>query len=158
MSRLHVYAARTIRARAEVVYPLIADYRDGHPRILPSPPFGRLFVEEGGLGEGTVIRFSMTAFGTTTTTRARITEPDPGRVLVETIIGGSTVTTFSVMPFADGTCRVSIETDHEPSGIRGIIERLAMPRFLTGLYHRELEQLERVARSTLEKTGAPIAA
>jgi hypothetical protein len=28
----------------------IADYRDGHPRILPPQGFGPLVVEEGGSG------------------------------------------------------------------------------------------------------------
>ena len=45
-----------IRAPGRIVYSLIADYRNGHPRILPPryypPP---LEVERGGVGAGTAI-------------------------------------------------------------------------------------------------------
>jgi hypothetical protein len=40
MPLLHASAERTIPAPAAAVYSLLADYRDGHPRIL-SPDEGR---------------------------------------------------------------------------------------------------------------------
>jgi len=87
-----------IDAPAEHVYAIIADYRDGHPRILPRPPFHDYEVEEGGQGAGTIVRFKMTAMGRTQAFRAAITEPEPGRVLVETYFDSQTVTTFTVVP------------------------------------------------------------
>jgi hypothetical protein len=41
-------------------------------------------VERGGVGAGTVIRFRLRVFRRTRDFRAEITEPTPGRVLVET--------------------------------------------------------------------------
>jgi hypothetical protein len=52
-----------IPAPSQVVYDIIADYREGHPRILPPEYFGRLEVDVGGRGAGTKIRFEMKAFG-----------------------------------------------------------------------------------------------
>ena len=55
MARLHASAERTVPVPAAAVYALLADYRDGHPRILP-PAFSDLTVLRGGTGAGTVIR------------------------------------------------------------------------------------------------------
>ena len=57
-----VSVSAIIPARRERVYSLLANYRDGHPRILPKQ-FSGLVVEEGGIGGGTVIRFQMTVLG-----------------------------------------------------------------------------------------------
>ena len=78
-----------IDAPAAKVYGILADYRVGHPSILPEQYFGPLVVEAGGEGEGTVIRFTMKAMGKEHTVRARITEPEPGRVLHETAIANA---------------------------------------------------------------------
>src|SRR5215813_13655906 len=93
-----ITASATIPARRERVYSLIANYRDGHPRILPKQ-FKNLVVEQGGIGAGTVIRFQMSVFGKLQTFRASITEPEPGRTLVETDLDtNGAVTTFTVNP------------------------------------------------------------
>ena len=56
-------------------------------------------MEQGGIGAGTVIRFQMSALGQKRTLRAEITEPEPGRVLVETYLDSNgAVTTFTVDP------------------------------------------------------------
>src|SRR4028118_662792 len=82
--KLHKVSASTIiNAPATLVYNILADYRDGHPHILPKPFFKSLEVLEGGIGEGTRIRFQTEAFGKTQTFNSVITEPDPGRWLVE---------------------------------------------------------------------------
>src|ERR1700728_1331783 len=82
-----VSASAVVPARRERVYSLIANYNDGHPRILPKQ-FSNLTVEQGGVGAGTVIRFQMSVLGKKETLRAAITEPEPGRVLVETYLDG----------------------------------------------------------------------
>jgi hypothetical protein len=144
MARIHATGSAYVPAPPDVVYALLADYHDGHPRILPRPPFGALVVEEGGVGEGTLIRFTMRASGKTHTVRARITEPEPGRVLAETSLDNGAVTTFTVDPEGDG-CRVTIATDYAQPGVRGAVERLLVPPMLQKVYADELRLLAEVA-------------
>lgn len=70
MSVVRVERSALIRANARGVYRLIADYREGHPRIVPKQYFPRLEVERGGVGAGTIIRFQLRAFGATREVRA----------------------------------------------------------------------------------------
>jgi hypothetical protein len=127
------------------VFDLIADYRHGHPRILP-PAFTGLEVEEGGVGEGTVIRVGMRFMGRTETFRATVSVPEPGRVLVERVAGERPlVTTFIVEPDGTGS-RVTITTESPGRrGLAGVIERYLTRRFLGGVYEAELELLAREA-------------
>jgi len=67
-----VKASAKVDAPSEVVYGIIADYRTGHPQILPRPYFEWLEVERGGRGEGTVIRFQMRVLGQTRVLRAAV--------------------------------------------------------------------------------------
>jgi uncharacterized protein YndB with AHSA1/START domain len=144
MSRLHVSAERTVPAPAEAVYALLADYRDGHPRILP-PAFSGLTVLQGGIGAGTEIRFALEFAGRNQEIVARVEEPEPGRVLTEAYPDKSAVTSFTVDP-AGNQSRVRIETSWEPSrGLAGLIERLMAPRLFRKLYTQELDLIERWA-------------
>ena len=145
----------TVRISARIdapparVYGIIADYRSGHPHILPKA-FRNLVVEAGGLGAGTIIHFDVHAFGMTRRLRATITEPQPGRVLVETNMDPDpSVTTFTVDPVEGGLASdVTIETRLEAKpGILGSIERAMSSRFLSRLYHEELALLAAKARS-----------
>lgn len=63
MAKHSVSASALISAPAQRVYDLIADYHNGHPRILPKPYFISLEVEQGGYGAGTVINFQMKLMG-----------------------------------------------------------------------------------------------
>ena len=127
------------------VYATIADYREGHPRILPKQ-FSGLTVERGGVGAGTVIRFQMRAFGTTRNFRGEVTEPEPGRVLVETYQEPNpSATTFTVNPAGSG-CEVVISTVIPVrNGLLGSIERALIERYLIPIYREELGLLARVA-------------
>ena len=145
MPRIRIAASADIPASATVVYGLIADYKVGHPSILPKPYFEDLLVLEGGRGAGTRIRFTMRAFGTRQTSHARITEPDPGHVLVETVEEKPIVTTFTVAPGHDGGSRVTITTEYHRAGILGWVEAFMAPRYLRKVYVAELQQLARVA-------------
>src|SRR5262245_63172425 len=98
MSRHFVSVQSEIGVPADRAYAIIADYRDGHPQIIPRPPFVDLVVEEGGIGAGTMIRFRIRSFGSTRTMRSAIAEPEPGRILVESDPEGRVVTTFTVEP------------------------------------------------------------
>ena len=137
-----ITAAARVSAPPHRVYDMIADYRDGHPRIIPPKYFKSLDVEEGGFGAGTVIRFTMRVLGSERTARARITEPDPGRVLVETELTTGLVTTFTVAPAGNSATDVTIET-RVPSvpGVRGAVERWVMKATLPRIYRDELALL-----------------
>jgi hypothetical protein len=151
MPRHQVSATGLVKAPPARVYAILADYRHGHPSILPRPPFGELVVEQGGTGAGTVIRFEMTVLGRTRLARGAVTEPGPGRVLAETYEDG-TVTSFTVEPSDEGRhCRVTITTDLETRGwLLGMIQRFLATRLLRSIYVGELAQLATFA----EKDGA----
>ncbi len=139
-------AERVVDAPAEVVYPLIADYREHHrPEGFLPPAFTDLVVEQGGVGEGTVVRFTSNLGGKSQTITAAITEPDPGRVLVETSPGLET--TFSVEPEGDQRARVRFDTVMGAGGLTGLMIRLCAPDMLRPVYADELERLERLAKS-----------
>jgi hypothetical protein len=142
MGMIRTSAQRTIEAPAERVYRCLADYRTHHPAILP-PAFSGFTVEEGGVGAGTVIHFTLKAGGKSQTFRQRVSEPDPGRVLTETTIGTQNTTTFRVDPEGDHA-RVRIMTEYEGrDGLQGFIERLLAPLLLRRMYADELRRLDR---------------
>lgn len=138
-------ASATIEAPAERVYSIIADYREGHPSILPRPPFVSLVVEGGGTGEGTAIRVEMRVLGRRQTFRATVTEPEPGRRLVETNDTGY-VTTFLVEPAGRDRTTVTISTGlGRPRRLRDAIELPLTARLLRPVFARELELLAEAA-------------
>lgn len=146
MTAHRITASALIEAPATDLYEILADYHHGHPAILPRPPFEGLVVEEGGVGAGTVIRVDMRVMGRRQTFRALITEPEPGRVLVETNDTGY-VTTFTVDPREGGEhALVTIDTEMPGrAGIPGAIEQWFVTRLLRPVYVRELDNLAAVA-------------
>ena len=143
MSSIVAEETREIGASAQTVCGILADYRVGHPSILP-PAFSNLVVDAGGYGAGTRIHFDATMLGRRDRLSAVIEEPEPGRVLVERYPDRRMVTTFVVDPLGD-RCRVMIRTEIEVSGISGWIQRWIVPPMLRRLFRVELENLERVA-------------
>lgn len=142
-----VVASANIGTSPAEAYRIIADYRVGHPGILPQQYFRNLRVIEGGYGAGTVITFDVIAFGRTVTARSRITEPVPGRVLVESDTEKPLVTTFTVDPNADGTARVTFDTTFQTrAGLLGRLEGWMMRGFLKRVYPAELDQFDEYAR------------
>jgi hypothetical protein len=139
-------AERRVCVPADRVYGYIRDFNHHHPYFLPLE-FSGFVVEEGGIGAGTVHRFTLTLAGKARTARMRVEEPVPGRVLTETERTTGMVTTFSVEPSGERECRVRISTAYEARGLRGIAERLAVPKILERLYQSELALLERYALS-----------
>jgi len=146
MGDVRATASLVIQAPPKLVYGILADYRQGHPSILPRRAFLSLDVEEGGVGAGTVIRVRMKVFGVTRQMRARVSEPMSGRLLVETDVDTGLTTTFDVYPEGKGT-RVTILTQWVTRGLRGWAEGLLAPRFLERLYEEELQNLARLAES-----------
>ncbi len=147
MAQIRAAASAVINASPEAVYPFIADYRQGHPQILPEKYFPVLEVERGGTGEGTLIRAEMRLLGQRRTFRAEISEPEPGRVLVESILDErGTVTTYIVEPVEGGArSHVTITTEWTSHGIQALVERLLAPPMLRRIYIEELRNLARVA-------------
>jgi hypothetical protein len=145
MPRVRAAASAVIDAPPQKVYAIIADYHNGHPRILPPKYFSGLEVQRGGVGAGTVIRFRMHAFGATRTMRGEVTEPEPGRVLVEAYPESGEVTTFTVEPADGGRASVTITTEWTARGCTGWVHRLLAPPLLRRVYAEELRNLARVA-------------
>jgi len=156
-SVFRVAASRVIGASAAVAYGLIADYQGGHQRILPPKFFGNLRATKGGYGEGTEIAFEMYPFGmkrAAQQARARVSEPEPGRVLVETDLDRGFVTTFTVDAMGEAKSRVEfVTTVPRKPGVRGAIEKLMTTLFLRSVYEEELEQLNRVAWEAAQPRG-----
>lgn len=148
MPTISAAASATIQAPAATVYGIIADYREGHPSILPPNYFRNLEVDAGGTGAGTRIRFEMRMLGATRTVRGEVTEPEPGRRLVETYPDSGARTTFLVEPVVDGrAAHVTISTRYENAGLPGWVEWLLVPGLLRRIYHAELANLAAVARA-----------
>ena len=148
MAKHTVTASALIPAPPQNVYQLIADYRNGHPRILPKTYFIALHVEKGGYGEGTIINYQMRVMGHVLSFRAVITEPTPGHVLVETDLNTGAVTTFTVDPRSDSwQSFVTITTTTDvPDGISGRIQGWLTAQLLRPIYVKELAQLAAVAQ------------
>lgn len=131
-----------ISAPPGIVYGIIADYRNGHPKILPNPPFVSLTVEKGGIGSGSVLEVQMKVAGKLQTFKTVVTEPDPGRVLVETNDTGY-ITTFVVEPHGDGKkSKVTFTTEiPNDSKLSKKIEFFFSKIILPAVYKKELQLL-----------------
>jgi hypothetical protein len=147
MPQHRVTVSKVIKAPPQRLYELLADYREAHPRILPRPAFRSLKVVSGGRGQGTVFDMEMRVLGRTLSRRGVVSEPEPGRRLVESYVGEPTITSFMVEPMFSGEhAQVTITTDTDVHrGLRGALERGFATRLLQPLYRRELEKLAAVA-------------
>lgn len=149
MGQIEVKAEAILDARPEDVYATIADYREGHPSILPKKSLYDLRVEEGGYGAGTIIRFKSRVLGVEQSFYQRVSEPEPGEVLVEQDIDTiqNFVTTFTVIPVGEGQkslVKISTTLNASP-GIKGFVERVVVSIF-PRIYRKELKILEAVAQ------------
>jgi hypothetical protein len=151
-----VTSSSVIDAPAELVYRTLADYREGHPSILPRDYFLSLDVEQGGFGEGTIINFQTRVLGTTQRFRSAITEPQPGSVLVETNLGEpGGKTTFTVEAVNGGSRSiVTIATDGttKRGGGLAVIERFMTTLMMRRIYKAELNQIALVCESLSRKS------
>lgn len=140
MGKITVTAERTVPAPAEQVRGLVADYREGRPRIL-TEHYRDYTVVDGGTGAGTRVQWTLQA----TSKRARavaaqVSEPEPG-TLVETDANSSMVTTWTVRDAGDGAL-VRIETTWDGAGgIGGFFERIFAPQGLSRIYAGVLDRL-----------------
>jgi len=152
MGTITVAAERAIDAPAETVYGFLADMQLHHAKFLP-PAFSDFEVVSGGVGAGTVTRFTVTAGGRSRQYQMTVTEPDPGRVLVESDANSSLVTTSTVEP-RDTGCLVRIATSWDGAGgVGGFFERRFAPKAMRGIYLDELQRLDAYARQQAGASG-----
>jgi hypothetical protein len=147
---LRFEASAVIHARPEVVWDILTDYYNGHPKILPPSAFSDFHVESGGKGAGTRMAFTFRVAGSTRSMHHVASTPVPGRTLVEAEPDGSSVTTFALAPLDDGRqTRLTITTTQRSAvGARGAIERLLAPLIapaMQRIYQDEMQRLDTLA-------------
>ncbi len=143
MSTLHAEYSNIIDARADVIYNILTDYKVGHAAILPKQYFTVLNIEQGGDGAGTIVNGVLKFWGKEYHFHQIVSEPEPGRMLVETDLDTPQVTEF-VLEALDGgqRTRVTIASNFPASaGIAGFMERMLKPAVMQRIYKAELEQL-----------------
>jgi hypothetical protein len=143
MTTVHVDASANIEASATELYHILADYAHAHPAILPKPYFERLEVKRGGQGAGTEFMLQMNVLGTRRMFHEVVTEPVPGRVLIETDSASGQRSTFTLEPLAPaGPTRVTIATDFPARpGLFGFFERWLNPVITRHIFLQELRLL-----------------
>ena len=156
MKPIIVEATRIVDAPPAAAYNVFRDYNVGHQAVLPKPEFESMIVEKGGVGAGTVIYLTTRLFGQTQHLRQVVTEPEPGRVLMEQDVDSALFTHFIIDPLDEGRrAVVTLHTEFpNPGGITGLIMRLIQPAIMRGLYKRELENLANYLR---ENATVPVA-
>lgn len=142
--KLHRLAvSQSVDAPVNTVYSILADYRVGHPRILPRPPFVSMRVLHGGVGAGTQFELRTRFFGRERLYHGIVSEPHPGRVLVEKYQGTDLVTLFIIEPLDIGEgSNVTIVTDSQVhEGLLGRVEAWFADAMLRRVYKKELRNL-----------------
>jgi hypothetical protein len=153
---LPISMSRRIAAAPQPIHAIIADYHDGHRRIVPPRVFKWLGVEKGGIGAGTEIRFAMRVMGSTRVSRGIVTEPEPGRTIVETYPETGIVTTFRIEPAGASESVVTITTDLRlPDGLIGKVQGFFTGRLLRPLYVEELQRLADIVEGRHQHDPVP---
>lgn len=147
---VHAERTETINTRPEILYGILRDYAHGHPKILPREHFTSVSVLKGGQGTGTVVKLTMRAFGSEVTNVMTVTEPEPGRLIVERDDDAGVVTSFSLTPIEGSSktsLRIATEWKAKP-GIKGFIEGVLTPCVARMMYKKEFRKIaEYVVRS-----------
>jgi hypothetical protein len=147
VNAIHLEASRRVEAAPSTVYAILRDYHDAHRRIVSPKGFLWLRPEKGGVGAGTELRFAIRVLGRTEEYRGDVSEPEPGRVLLEDYPERRSWTRFVVDPAGGGTAaQVTIVTEAPGrGGVAGWLERILATRVLLPLYHDELARLADIA-------------
>jgi hypothetical protein len=154
MAEFHFSAERLLDAPADVIYHCISDYTAHHrhqPQGFLPAAFTKLEVLRGGVGAGTLMRFTTRVGGRSVTRTQEVSEPEPGHVLVEW--GNGEGSTFTVEPRGERTL-VRIETTLVMSGLEGMLMPLVGQRLIGAIYDDELTSLEAYARAHVAKQVA----
>lgn len=148
-SSIHSEATQLINAPIDVVYGIMTDYEVGHPAILPKQYFKNVRVEKGGRGAGTVITVDVEVYGVKRSFYMQVSEPEPGRVLMEVDEAQGVYTTFSFKPVNAQQTQVTISSEIRPSkGVQGFFEKLFNPAINRRIYKEELDILNRYAQGS----------
>lgn len=151
MNAIHAEESLIIDARPEDIYAVLRDYHVGHPAIVPKPYFEKVVIVGGsGTGAGTVIDVFMNVMGQKIVYRETVSEPEPGRVLIEADENMGVTSTFTVDPVDGGQrARVTIRSDWRRSaGVKGFMEALINPKMGRTIFKKELAQLAEYMRHT----------
>jgi hypothetical protein len=148
MTQVRVIESAVIDAPPAAVYAVLRDYHVGHPAILP-PQFTGITVETGGYGAGTIGRADMKLFGQKASFRFEVSEPDPGRIMVEANLDGSFVTAFCVEPENGGSqSLVTFDSEFQfPNSPAGWIRRWLLIPMMHRMYREELGILNHYLRA-----------
>jgi len=140
MTTLVITESAIIDAPPSKVYAILSDYHVGHAAVLPKEFFTQMTVEQGGQGTGTIITVQMSVYGSKSTLRMAVDEPQPGVVLREKSLTSDLVTTFTFEPLDDGTrTRLTLYTTQSTAtGFRGLMERVMNPPITRRIYRKEL--------------------
>lgn len=154
MSPMRIEVSAEIAARPEEIYAILTDYPGGHNAILPKPYFKEMVVTQGGQGAGTHITVHMDVYGAKRTYHMIVSEPEPGRTLVEEDRDAGVLTTFTVEPAGTPErTRVTITTlSQTASGLAGLVEKLINPPVTRMIYRKELANLAELAQSKRSQT------
>lgn len=147
MGSFKVEVSRKIQAPREVLYKIISDYNEHHPQILPKPPFDKLIVTKGGVGEGTEFKFNSKMGPFDMWASSIVKEIQPGYLLEEREVQNKFVTHFTLIPEADG---VLFKISSEFFGIPRILVSLIKATYgktLLKTFNQELELIEKYALS-----------
>jgi len=154
MRQGRVEVSAEIEAQPQEIYAVVADYRNGHPRILPEEYLRDLEVEAGGYGAGTVIRFRVRAFGIERQARATVSEPEPGRVLVETEMTSNIVTTYTLTAQSEGKTTLQITSAWQISRNPFVaLQQAFYPKLMRSMDAKELELIAAFVSSKKTSEG-----
>lgn len=145
MKTYEVTVKCTIDATHTKVYNIVIDMEE-HRRILPKQ-FESLDVLKGGKGTGTVFRLNMNVMGNRSSLEMVLTEPEPGRVVLERDEKAGITTTWKLTPI-EGSDRCLIELTSEfqsKPGIAGMLERLIFKPVIRSIYRQELDNINEYA-------------
>lgn len=142
MSHISVQSEYIIPAPPEKVYESLIDFQNARPSILTSN-FVDYNVEQGGVGEGTIIRYDLKAGGRKRPYRMHIIETLKGGILTERDSNSSLVTMWTLTPVNYGQLtQVRLVSEWEGAGgIGGFFERTFAPSGLRGIYNEMLSRL-----------------
>lgn len=136
-------ASAVIPAKTEQVWAMLVDYRAAHPETLPKPAFANLDVKEGGSGAGTKFDLQMQVLGARRSLSMTVSEPEPGRILLEEDKDAGVSTAFILDPVGD-SCALNIVTSTRTSpGFRGIVESLITPFVVRRVFRKQLRLIAR---------------
>lgn len=143
MNTFNITATKVIDARPEDVYGVFADYVVAHNAILPKPFFTGMDVKKGGRGAGTEVLVHTKALGQERHMFMVVSEPTPGRVLMETEPATGLVTHFTVEPLNGGRqAKVTISTDFPiPAGFSGWLQKTIQAPLIRPVYLKELDNV-----------------